>query len=561
MNKQALSKLLLSRGLLTQAELTAAEGEMVKSECSFTEALVSTGVIGEDALYQVIAEHHNLGWHDLAGNEVPDEVIALVRRETALNLEVIPISLDRRSLTLATVDPERPGLTASLGFAVTAADHFTFVVASPTAVDDALKLYYSQIDLSITSPSPEAQGDAAPDLSGEVDPNAGPVIKLVNNYLVEAVRARAADLHIEVFARRIAVRCRVDGVLQDLMAPPHNLASAIVARIKVMSQLNITESRVPQDGRIEVNVGGLPIDLRVSTLPTVHGESVVMRILDQSQVKLNLEDLGFAARQLASVKDLLGRSNGILLVTGPTGSGKTTTLYAGLNQLRSSERKLLTVEDPVEYNIEGVQQVQVNEETGLDFARCLRAFLRQDPDIMLVGEIRDIETASIAIESALTGHLVLSTLHTNDAPLAVTRLLDLGLEPFLIAATLEGIVAQRLVRCICTDCKEEYEPSDEELRLLDMSRSDIQDDQRFFIGRGCTACNNTGYRGRTAILEILTVTDKIKNMIVDPELSTDELREAARSEGLQTLRQSGLEQVAAGATTLKEVADATISML
>ena len=561
MNKQELSKLLLSRGLLAQAEITAAEGEMAKSECSFTEALVSTGAIGEDALYQLIAEHHNLEWHDLPRNEVPDEVIALVRQETAINLEVIPISFDGSRLTLATASPDRSGLKSNLGFAVTATQDFVFVVASPTAIDDALKLYYNQVDFGTASPQAEAQDEAAPDLSGEVDPNAAPVVKLVNNYLVEAVRARAADLHVEVFARRIAVRCRVDGVLQDLMAPPHNLASSIVARIKVMAQLNITENRVPQDGRIEVNVGGLPIDLRVSTLPTIHGESVVMRILDQSQVKLRLEDLGFAAKQLASVKDLLGRPNGILLVTGPTGSGKTTTLYAGLNRLRSPERKLLTVEDPVEYNIEGVQQVQVNEETGLDFARCLRAFLRQDPDIMLVGEIRDVETASIAIESALTGHLVLSTLHTNDAPLAVTRLLDLGLEPFLIAATLEGIVAQRLVRCICTECKEEYEPLDEELRLLDMSRSDLQEGQGFFRGRGCTACNNTGYRGRTAILEILTVTDKIKDMIVDPDLSTDELREAARAEGLQTLRQSGLEQIAAGVTTLQEVGDATISVL
>jgi type IV pilus assembly protein PilB len=353
------------------------------------------------------------------------------------------------------------------------------------------------------------------------------------------------------------MRYRIDGVLLDMIPPPSHLAPAVVSRIKVMANLDIAEHRLPQDGRIELMVQGSPVDLRVSVLPTMFGESVVMRVLDRSNVRLDMERLGLRDDDLETARRLMRRPNGIVLVTGPTGSGKTTTLYAALNELNSPDVKILTTEDPVEYDIDGLVQCQVNDEVGLTFARCLRSFLRQDPDIILVGEIRDLETAQIAVHASLTGHLVFSTLHTNDAPSSVARLLDLGLEPFLVTATLEAIVAQRLVRRICDHCKESYEPTEEQLMELSLTPDDVEG-RVFYRGKGCSHCNHQGYRGRLALYEIMPIDDELKELIMQHS-STNVIRNEARKRGMRTLRQTGLLAIYDGATTIEEVVRETIA--
>jgi type IV pilus assembly protein PilB len=383
------------------------------------------------------------------------------------------------------------------------------------------------------------------------------VVKLLNMILLQAIRDRASDVHLEPFEHEFKVRYRVDGVLYEMMPPPVHLARAVTSRVKVMANLDIAETRLPQDGRIELNVGGNPVDLRVSTLPTMYGESVVMRILDRSNLALDLEKLGFRPDELSAFRKLVSKPNGIILITGPTGSGKTTTLYSVLQEANTIEDKIITTEDPVEYDLEGIIQVQVNEEIGLTFANCLRSILRQDPDKILVGEIRDLETAQIAVESSLTGHIVYSTLHTNDAPSAVTRMLDLGLEPFLITATLEGVVAQRLCRRICVQCKTPYDPSEQELYELELTPSEVEGRQ-FYYGKGCKNCNGTGYRGRIAIFEMMIMNDRLRELIMN-QGSTSELRNAAREDGMRTLRDSGLLHIYDGITTIEEVVKETIA--
>jgi len=391
----------------------------------------------------------------------------------------------------------------------------------------------------------------------EADANAGPVVKLLNMILLQAIRDRAADIHLEPFEHEFKVRYRVDGVLYEMMPPPIHLARSVISRVKVMANLDIAETRLPQDGRIELNVGGNPIDLRVSTLPTMYGESVVLRILDRTNLALDLEKLGFRPDELGAFRELVAKPNGIILVTGPTGSGKTTTLYSVLMEANSVDVKIITTEDPVEYDLEGVVQVQVQEEIGLTFADCLRSILRQDPDKILVGEIRDIETAQIAVESALTGHIVYSTMHTNDAPSSVTRILDLGLEPFLIAATLEGVIAQRLARRTCVQCKTPYDPTEQELYELELTVTETQG-REFFFGKGCKACNGTGYRGRVALFEMMLVNDRLRDLIMNAA-STAELRAVAREDGMRTLRDSGLLHIYDGISTIEEIVKETIS--
>jgi type IV pilus assembly protein PilB len=381
--------------------------------------------------------------------------------------------------------------------------------------------------------------------------NSAPVIKLLQYILFQAIRDRAADIHLEPFEHDFKIRYRVDGVLYDLEAPPPHLAPALISRVKVMSGLDIAETRLPQDGRIELTIGGRSVDLRVSTLPTMFGESCVMRILDRSVVALDLTNIGLRTEESDAIKRLLALPHGIVLVTGPTGSGKTTTLYSCLNTVNDVGVKIITTEDPVEYELDGVVQIQVNEEIGVTYATCLRSILRQDPDIILVGEIRDLETSSIAVEASLTGHLVFSTLHTNDAPLAVTRLLDLGVEPFLLAATVEAIVAQRLVRRVCTGCRVTYAPSPDVLSQLDLKAADVGD-RRFAYGRGCATCNGTGYKGRMAIFEILLLSESLRQMIID-SASSDAIREQARREGMRSLREAGLLAIFDGLTTVEEV--------
>jgi type IV pilus assembly protein PilB len=353
------------------------------------------------------------------------------------------------------------------------------------------------------------------------------------------------------------MRYRIDGILYEMVPPPKHLGPAIISRIKVMSNLDIAERRLPQDGRIELTVGGNPVDLRIAILPTMHGESCVMRVLDRSNVELSLDRLGLREDDLVKVRALIQRPNGIVICTGPTGSGKTTTLYAALSELNDIETKILTAEDPVEYDIDGLCQCQINEEVGLTFAKCLRSFLRQDPDIILVGEIRDLETAQIAVQASLTGHLVLSTLHTNDAPSSIIRLLDLGMENFLLTATIEGIIAQRLVRMICTKCKEEYQPKEEELLELSLRPEDVRG-KRFFRGRGCDHCNKSGYRGRMAIYEILHMDDDLRELVMK-EASTNVIRDHARKRGMRLLRETGLMAIYEGQTTIDEVVRETVA--
>jgi len=383
-----------------------------------------------------------------------------------------------------------------------------------------------------------------------------PVKRLVNMVLLEAIRNRASDIHFEPFENEFKMRYRIDGLLYEMLPPPKSIAVAIASRVKVMANLDIAERRLPQDGRIDLVVNGAPVDLRVSVLPTVFGESVVMRVLDRSQVSLDVEKLGMREDDMRIFRQLMSRPNGIVIVTGPTGSGKTTTLYSALNELNDVEVKIVTSEDPVEYDIDGLIQVQIKDDIGLTFGRCLRSFLRQDPDIILVGEVRDLETAEIAVQSSLTGHLVFTTLHTNDAPSSVARLLDLGLEPFLITATLEGIVGQRLVRTICQRCKEEFHPTEEMLLELGLT-PEIVAGRTFFRGAGCDYCRGTGYSGRLALFEMMVLDDDLRDLIMRRS-STNVLREAARKRGMRTLRESGLLGIYDGLTTIEEVVAQTL---
>jgi type IV pilus assembly protein PilB len=388
--------------------------------------------------------------------------------------------------------------------------------------------------------------------------DAAPVRKLLNLVLLQAIKDKASDVHFEPFEDEFKIRYRIDGVLYEMVPPPKHLALAIASRIKVMGDMDIAERRLPQDGRIELNVGGNPVDLRISTLPTMFGESVVLRILDRSVVQLDMENLGLDAYELNIFRTSINQPQGIILVTGPTGCGKTTTLYAALREVNDVDVKIITVEDPVEYTIEGIHQVRVAPEFGLTFAAALRNILRQDPDKILVGEIRDLETAQMSVQASLTGHIVFSTLHTTDAPTAITRLIDMGLPPFLITATVENVMSQRLVRTVCERCKERYEPTREELMELSLTPEEVEG-KEFYYGRGCSNCNNTGYRGRTGLFEIMRLDEELGEMVLN-EASTGEIRRAAIRKGMRTLRDSGLVKIYDGKTTIEEVVKATIDV-
>jgi type IV pilus assembly protein PilB len=442
------------------------------------------------------------------------------------------------------------------------------VVANPEQVDRMIDKFYGDDDTSLAALIGDLSDDddlaAMGDREGSIDleeqiqmANDNRVIRLLNLVLLQAIKDHASDVHFEPFEDEFKMRYRIDGVLYEMIPPPKQLALPIVSRVKVMANLDIAERRVPQDGRIELVVGGNPVDLRVSVLPTMNGESVVMRILDRSNVSLDLDRIGLREDDMAVFDQLIRKPNGIVIVTGPTGSGKTTTLYAALNTLNEPDTKILTSEDPVEYDIDGLVQVQVNSDIGLTFARALRSFLRQDPDIILVGETRDLETAEIAVQASLTGHLVFTTLHTNDAPSSIARLLDLGLEPFLVTATIEGIVAQRLVRKICPRCKEKYEPTEEQLMELALTPDDVSG-REFYRGAGCDYCNGSGYRGRLALFELMMLDDEIRELIMH-NASTQVLRNEALKRGMRTLRQSGLLAIYDGITTIDEVVRETLS--
>ena len=559
---QPIGQIFKTMGLVTEYEIQQAVKTQQEKGGAIGQILIQNGLVTEEDLNRALADQSGLEFIDLDKVAIGEEAVDLVDANTVETFQVMPVQYDGSTLTIAVGKPDNLNVVDDLRFSLPKVANFRAVVASEDALRRAINKYYqngqSMDELLASGAGKDGDERDSSDLAQlEHDANAGPVVKLLNMILLQAIRDRSADIHLEPFESEFKVRYRVDGVLYEMMPPPPHLARALISRVKVMSNLDIAETRMPQDGRIELNVGGNPVDLRVSTLPTMFGESVVMRILDRTNLALDLEKLGFRPNELETFRNLIQKPNGIVLVTGPTGSGKTTTLYSALHEANQIDVKIITTEDPVEYDLEGIVQVQINEEIGVTFAQCLRSILRQDPDKILVGEIRDLETCQIAVEASLTGHIVFSTLHTNDAPSAVTRILDLGLEPFLIAATLEGIMAQRLVRRICLGCKMAYEPSDEELYELELTRTEIEG-QQFYYGKGCKQCNNTGYRGRIALFELMAMTDRLRNMIMDAA-STAELRRAAREDGMRSLRDAGLIHIYDGVTSIEEVVKETIA--
>jgi type IV pilus assembly protein PilB len=531
------------------------------------QVLVEMGLITQKDLNFALAAQRGFEVIDLESREFPPDLISRLPAQMASVYRVMPVAFDEatNTITIALDSPDNfrvvDDLQTLMGFKVVTC------IADPDAMAKLLAKYYEAHQESLADLMGEIGSDAALkalenrgesiDLETLKDlAESNPVKRLLNTVLMQAIKERASDIHFEPFEDEFKMRYRIDGVLYEMVPPPKYIAMALASRIKVMANLDIAERRVPQDGRIPLVIGGQPVDLRVAVLPTIFGESIVLRVLDRSNVSLDLDKLGMRDDDLRVFRQLIDKPNGIVLVTGPTGSGKTTTLYAALNELNSVEDKLITTEDPVEYDIDGIVQVQIRSEIDLTFARCLRAILRQDPDIILVGEIRDKETAEIATQASLTGHLVFSTLHTNDAPSSIARLLDLGVEPFLITATLEGILAQRLCRRICNNCKEEFKPTEEQLMELGLLPEEVRD-KTFFHGRGCNKCNNTGYKGRLSIAEIMVLDDDMRQMIME-HASTDLLRDAARKRGMRNLRESGLLSIYEGITTIEEVVRHTI---
>ena len=560
--RKRLGEILVSLGKVKIDQVTEALKVQKDKGGAIGAVLVDLGYCDQSDVTAALADQMGLRRVELDDLEIPPEVIEKLDAMTARSYSVVPIEFDLGRLTVAIADPNNfravDELRTLLGYEVVVA------VADSAAVVRALDKYYAQtesVEQVIDELDSTAEWIAEHENSIDLEDiramsESQPVKKLLNLVLLAAIRDKASDIHFEPFEDEFKMRYRIDGVLYEMVPPPRHIALAVASRIKVMSNLDIAERRIPQDGRIELTVGGKPVDLRVSVLPTMFGESVVLRVLDRSQVELDITKIGLRDEEQKIVDELIHRPNGIVIVTGPTGCGKTTTLYSALSAINAPDVKIITTEDPVEYDIDGLIQVQINPDIGLTFARCLRHILRQDPDIILVGEIRDLETAQIAIHASLTGHLVFSTLHTNDAPTAITRLLDLGLEPFLVTATLEAIVAQRLVRKVCTRCRAEFEPTEDMLWELDLTPEEVRG-RTFYFGKGCDACNNTGYRGRMGLFEIMHMDDMLRDLILH-ESSTNVIREEARKRGMRTLRDAGLMSIYDGTTTIEEVVKATV---
>ena len=526
------------------------------------------GLVTSEQIAQALAEQLGMQVINLNEKAVEPDVLQRISEPMAQLYRVIPVHFDENQLTIATSSPQdlsvQDELRTFLGFDI------EVLVASDRDIGAALERYYGESTESVESIVDGLEHDA--ELADRVDALSGdgpiditgvealvesaPVRKLLNMVMLMAIKDHASDIHFEPFEEEFRIRVKADGVLFEMVPPPRHLAFAVTTRIKVMANLDIAERRLPQDGRIELTVGGHPVDLRVSVLPTMFGESVVVRILDRSVVSLDLEKVGMSDFTLGEFRKVMTKPNGIILVTGPTGSGKTTTLYSALSELNDIQDKLITTEDPVEYDIDGIIQIPIDSEIGNTFAQCLRSILRQDPDKILVGEIRDTETGEIAVQAALTGHTVFSTLHTNDAPSTITRMKDMGIPSFLITATLEAILAQRLVRRICTECREEIEAPQELLYDLGMSPEEAAD-KTFYQGAGCEACNHTGYHGRVGLFELMIITDELRDLIV-ANASTDEMRDVAEKNGMITLREAGMERVFEGLTTVDEVIRETI---
>ncbi len=553
MDSNQIVELFISRGLIDRSLGQDILSEVENSGKEASEILADFQVINHrDDVWPVVASELGAPLVELRNWSPPEQLLSLVPAGMARLHGALPVNFDSDGLHVALVDPMNPQTLEDLRFAlgreVILAIAPDYVVEQKInecyggegkAMDDILQQLQTGVDASLSAADLEAEANSAP------------IIRYVDLVLFQAIKERASDIHFEPFEKDFKIRYRVDGSLYEMAPPPVHLSLAIISRIKVMSNMNIAERRVPQDGRIVKQFGDRQVDMRVSTLPTQYGESVVLRVLDRSSVNLSLEALSLPPSIYEYICDTIEKPNGIFIVTGPTGAGKTTTLYAALSRINTIDAKLLTAEDPVEYDIDGIIQIPVNEAIGLTFPRVLRAFLRQDPDRIMVGEMRDMDTAQIAIQASLTGHLVLSTLHTNDAPGAVTRLVDMGCEPFLVAASLEGVLAQRLVRTICKNCKASYEPNESILTQLGVAVHELGD-KDFFTGRGCEVCGDSGYKGRKGLYELLDITDPLRELIID-RAPTVVIKQKAMELGMQTLREDGLRNIYLGHTTIEEV--------
>jgi type IV pilus assembly protein PilB len=556
--KKRMGEILVTSGQITEEQLEEALGRAARKNIRVGEALIELGYLTEMDVFAAIGDQLGVPYVSLSYYSVDPDVINLVPEQVARQNKIIPLFRVRNSLTLGMADP--------LNFSVidqvvrTTGLEVEPAICSDREIEQAIDHYYgtsTTMDEVI-----QVLDDGAKDEGEEhLDTNTlaqmagdAPIVKLVNLMLSQGVKDRASDIHVEPEEKNLLVRFRVDGVLREAYTQPKKLQNAIVSRLKIMASMDIAERRIPQDGRIQMKIEGKPIDMRVSSLPTVYGENVVLRILDKSNLTIKLSDLGFGSDE-ERFRKILNRPNGIILVTGPTGSGKTTTLYSALNEVSKVDVNTITLEDPVEYRLSLIRQSQVNVKAGMTFAAGLRSVLRQDPDIVMVGEIRDSETAKIAVEAALTGHLVLSTLHTNDAPGALPRLIEMGVEPFLVATAVGGVLAQRLVRRICTGCKVEYIANEAVLKAIEMDGKEV----KLYKGQGCRACSNTGYKGRAAIYEILTMNEEIRNLVT-VNASTDAIRNAGIKGGMRTLRQDGIRKAMEGITSVEEVLRVTAAL-
>ena len=553
----SLLAIIKDRGLLDDLQLEEVTQEQTRSGKSIFQILQDFGLIDLETILQIQADTLGTEVVDLKDREIPPEVIKTIPSTTAKMHQVLPVAQFGSTLQVALANPLNPSVMDELGY--TLKKELQMVVADPALIAKLIDKYYGGENESVgdvlkdLAPPGEMQKVAEMAAAGSLEEvaNETPIIRFVGLVLMQAIQDRASDIHFEPFEDEFKIRYRVDGALYEMSPPPKNLALPVVSRLKVMANLNIAERRLPQDGRISLTIANRPIDLRISTLPTQFGESVVLRVLDRSAVNLDMEALGLPKYIQDYTAEAIQQPNGIFIVTGPTGSGKTTTLYSCLRKINTMDSKLLTAEDPVEFDIEGIMQVAVNDAVGMTFGKALRSFLRQDPDVIMVGEMRDLETSQIAIQASLTGHLVLTTLHTNDAPGAVTRLIDMGVEPFLISSSLMAVLAQRLVRTICKKCRTPFEPTESQLSLLNLSPHDIGE-KVFYYGRGCSTCHDTGYRGRKGIFELLVINETIRGLI-NERAPTIVLRQKAVEMGMVTLREDGLRGIFDGDTTIEEV--------
>ena len=563
-NEQYVLRVLSDVGLVTRQQIDSARSRL-NGEPGVIDVLVNDGLVSEVDVSRTLAAQAQMDWIDISTMVIPPGVINQIRGEDARRFKVIPVAFGESGLVVAVDNPLDIDTTDSLSFLLQR--ELELVCTSPTKIREALIKYYGTADEAADILQKEIGedidlglelGDGAE--AAAVDEADAPIVRLVSMLLIEAHRAGASDIHLEPLDKKFRVRFRIDGVLQEMQAPPKRLQSAIISRLKIMSgSMSIAEKRLPQDGRIQVRIKRKPIDLRVSTMPTNHGESMVLRILDKSSLKLGLPELGFFSDDQETLERQIKLPDGILLVTGPTGSGKTTTLYACLHYINKPDRKIITVEEPIEYQMTGINQVQVNTEIGMTFAAALRSMLRQAPNIIMLGEIRDLETATIATNASLTGHLVFSTLHTNDAPSAVARLIDIGVQPFLVASSVRAVLAQRLVRKLCNNCKQPGELTDTELRALHIEPGQVSEAQ-VMKPVGCEECRQIGYKGRTGIFEIFVIDDEVRHMI-NKRSSSFVLRQRARELGMRTLREDGVRKVLAGVTSADEVISITVGDL